>query len=79
MTTDTVIRFKVETSAKERYQQIFNFITIYILKLGQQHPSSQYIITLPMNPIINSSFNKQPMSWDLINLGLLHPYDSVMK
>ena len=37
------------------------------------------MITLPMTPIINSSFNKHPMSWDLIHCRLLHPSDSVMK
>ena len=63
MTTDIGIKFKVETSAKERDQQLLDFITIDILKLEHQHPSSQYIITLPMNPIINSYFNKNTMSW----------------
>ena len=61
MNTDTGIKFKVETSAKERDQNLLDFITIDILKLEHQHPSSQDIITLPMNPIINSYFNKQPM------------------
>ena len=32
-----------------------------------------------MTPIIKISFNKHPMSYELINLYLLHPYDSVMK
>ena len=32
-----------------------------------------------MNPIINSSFNKHPMSWELIRRRLLHPSDSFMK
>ena len=32
-----------------------------------------------MNPIITSSFNKHPMSWELIHHRLLHPSDSVMK
>ena len=62
MTTDTAIKFKVETSDKERYQQLFEFVTIDIIKLGQKHPSSKYIINLPMNKIINISFNKHPMS-----------------
>ena len=31
--TDTGIKFKVETSARERYQQLLDFITIDILKL----------------------------------------------
>ena len=38
MTIDTGIKFKVETSAKERYQQLLDFITIDILKLEQQNP-----------------------------------------
>ena len=32
-----------------------------------------------MTPIINSSFNKQLMSWEIIHLFLLHPSESVMK
>ena len=32
-----------------------------------------------MNPIINISFNKHPMSWELIHWRLLYPYESVMK
>ena len=32
-----------------------------------------------MNPIINSSFNKHPMSWELIHIRLLHPSESFMK
>ena len=61
MTTDTGIKFKVETSAKERNQQLLDSIIINILKLEQQHTSSQYIITLSINPFINSYFNKHPM------------------
>ena len=77
--TDTGIKFKVKTSDKKRYQQLLELITIDILKLEQQHPPSQYIITLPMNPIINSSFKKHPMSWDIIHIRLLHPSNSFMK
>ena len=32
-----------------------------------------------MNQIINISFNKHPMSWDISHHCLLHPYNSVMK
>ena len=32
-----------------------------------------------MTPIINSSFNKYPMSWELIHSHLLHYFDSVIK
>ena len=56
-----------------------DFINIDILKLEHQQPSSQDIITLPMNPIVNIYFNKQPMLWDIISRFLLHPSDSVMK
>ena len=79
ITTDTRIKFKVETSSKEIYQQLLDFITIDVLKIEQQHPSSQDIITLPMNPIINSSFKKHPMSWELIHRHILLSSDSVVK
>ena len=79
MTTDTGIKFKFETSAKKIDQQLFNLITIDILKLEKQHSSSQYTIILPMNPIINGSFNKHPMSWEIIHCRLLHPYGSITK
>ena len=79
ITTDTGVKFKVETSAKERDQQLLDFINIYILKLEHQNPSSQDIITLPMTPIINIYFNKHPMSWELIHCRILHPSGSVMK
>ena len=36
-TTDTGIKFKVETSAKERDQKLLGFITIGVLKLEQKH------------------------------------------
>ena len=32
-----------------------------------------------MTPIINSSFNKHIMSWEIIICRLLYPYESVMK
>ena len=32
-----------------------------------------------MNPIINISFNKHGMSWEIIHLRNLHPSESVMK
>ena len=32
-----------------------------------------------MNKIINSSFNKHPMSWDLIHFRLFNPSDSAIK
>ena len=79
ITTYTGKNLKFETTVKERYQQLLDFITIDVLNIDQQHPSSQYIITLPMTPIIKSSFNKHPMSWELINILLLHQYHSVRK
>ena len=63
MTTDTEIKFKVETSAKERDQKILDFITIDVLKIEQKNPSIQDITTIPMNTIIKSSFKKHPISW----------------
>ena len=60
MTTDVGIKFKVETSDTERDQQLLEFITIDIIKLEKQHPSSQVIITLPMNTIINSYIKNTP-------------------
>ena len=54
MTTDTGIKSKVETSSKEKDQQLLDFITIDALKIEQQHTSNQDIITLPMTPIISS-------------------------
>ena len=42
--------------------KLLDFITIDIIKLEQQHHSSYDIIPLPINPIINSSFNKHLMS-----------------
>ena len=53
ITIDTWIKLKVETEFKERYQQLFDFITIDVLHIEEQHTSDQYIITLPMTPIIN--------------------------
>ena len=60
MTTDTGIKIKVETSAKERNQQLLDSIIINILKLEQQHPSSQYKITLPINPV-TSRYHSYPV------------------
>ena len=48
-------------------------------KFEQKHPSSHYIITLTMTPIINRYSNKHPISWDLIHRLILHPSDGVMK
>ena len=56
-----------------------DIITIDILKLEQQHNSSQDVINLSMNPIITSYFNKQPISWEIIHRRLLQHSDIVMK
>ena len=79
MTTYKGRKFKVETSSKERDQRLVEFITIDILKLEHQNLSSEDNINIPMNPTINSSFNKHPVSWEIIHCRLLHSYDSVMK
>ena len=63
ITTDTGVKLKVETTSKERGQQSLDFIIIDVIKIKYQRPSSRYIITLPITPIINSSFNKHPISW----------------
>ena len=41
MTKYTGIKLKVETTVKERYQQLLDFITIGIIKIEQQHHSSR--------------------------------------
>ena len=79
ITTYTDIKFKVKTSAKERDQQLLDFINIDIIKLEQQHNSSGDIINLSMNPIINRYINKHPISWDIIHRRLRHPSESVTK
>ena len=63
ITTDTGTKLKFKTTVKARYQQLLDFIKIYVLNIEQQNYSYQTIITLPMTPIINSYFNKHPMSW----------------
>ena len=61
ITTDIGMKVKVETTVKEIHTKLLEFITIYVLKIEQQHLSSLYIITIPINPIIFSSFNKHLM------------------
>ena len=73
------MKLVVETTENEIDQQLLDFITIDILKIKQQHPLIQEIITLPMNPIIISSFKKHPMPWEIIHRCLLHFYDSAVK
>ena len=69
---------KSETTVKERYQQLLDGIKIDVLNIEQQHPSGQDIITIPMTPITNSSFNKNFIWWELIHRRLLHLSDGVM-
>ena len=78
ITTSTVMKLKVETAVKQIYEQLLGLINIDVLNIEQQHPSGQDIITVPMTPIINSSFNKHPISWEFIHCRLLHPSDSFM-
>ena len=56
-----------------------DFVTIDILKLEQQYNSSEEIINLSMNLITNRSFKNHPISWETIQLHLIHPSESVMK
>ena len=53
-------KLKVETAVNERYQQLLDFITIDLFMIEQQHFSYKDIITLPITPIINSSFKNTP-------------------
>ena len=61
--TYTGMKLKVETKENERDQQLLDLLNIDVLKIEQQHPSSNDIITLPMILIVRSSFNKHPVSW----------------
>ena len=79
ITINTGKKLEVETTLKEIYQQLLEFVIIYVLHIEQQHSSDQDIITLPMTPIINISFNKHPMPWELIHNLLLHTSGSVIK
>ena len=60
--TNTGKNLEVQTKLYEIDQQLLDFITIDSIKIEQQHSLYQDIITLPITPIINSSF-KHPMSW----------------
>ena len=56
-------KLKVETIVKERDQQLLEFIKIDVIKVEQKQYPYQYIINISITPIINSSFNKNHMSW----------------
>ena len=55
------------------------FITNGVLKIKQQHSSDQDIITLTITTIVNSYFNKHPMSWEIIHLCMIQPSGNFMK
>ena len=63
VSTYTRKKLNVDSTFKEKYQKLLEFITIYVVRVEQQQSIYQDIITLPMNPIINSYFNKHPMKW----------------
>ena len=73
------MKLKVETSDIEIDKQLLDLITIDVLNIEQQNTSSQEIIALPMNPIINSYFNKHPMSSEIIHNRLIQTSNSVMR
>ena len=79
ITIDTEMNLKIESIVEEIHQKLLDFITIDVPKIEQQYISSQDIINLPMNPIINSFFNKQSMSWELFHCRLLEPLEIFMK
>ena len=56
-----------------------DFIKIDVLNIEKQHYPEQDMFTPPTIPIINSYFNKHPISWELIHRCLLQTYASVMK
>ena len=54
ITTDTGNKLKFEITVKEIDQQLLYFINIDLLNIEQQNYSDQYIINLPITPIIKS-------------------------
>ena len=78
MATYTGNILKVGTETKERYQKILDFITIETIKFEQQKSPEDDIITLPMDPIFNRSFNKNTMKWKIIHLHLINPYNQTI-
>ena len=69
--TDPGKKLKVESTVKERYQQQLCFNKIDIIKVKQNKSTDQDIFTIPINPTINSYFNKYPMLWYIIHRQLL--------
>ena len=65
ITTDTGMKLKVETTVKERYQQLLKFVIIDLLKIEPKNTSGQDTITMPMTQIINSFFLiNTPFYWN---------------
>ena len=79
ITTDIGKKVKVESESREIYQKLLYFIKIEIIEVEQQKSTENDIINLPMDPIVNISSSKHPMSWELIHRHLLLPNESVMK
>ena len=78
-TTDLGNKIKVETETKHRYQHLLDFIPIEIVKFDIQTLSETNTITIYTDPILNSSFNKNLIIWELTHNCLLHSSDSVLK
>ena len=79
ITTKAGNKIKVETESKEIYQKLLDLIKIETIKSEQQKYPEQNIINFTMYQIINSSFNKHSMSWELIHNHVIHTSDSFMK
>ena len=58
------MKLKAETTVKEIDQKLLYFITIDVLNIEQQHPSSMDTITLPMTPIIKVISINTPCHWN---------------
>ena len=56
-----------------------DIIIIDVIKVEQNQFTNQYIVTMPMTPIINSYFNKHPMLGEINHFRLLQPSGSFMK
>ena len=54
---EKVKKLKVETTVKERYQQLLELITIDVVKVEQQQSPYHNIKNMTMTPIINIYFN----------------------
>ena len=67
------MKYKFGATGKGRDQQLLDFITIDVIKIKHQRPSSKDIITIHTTPIINRSFKKHPISWELIHRLLIRP------